>query len=129
MKTKIALITLVCLTGCATITRGRHEALIIETEPGGATATLSSGETCTTPCSLLLIRKNDVHVQLAKEGFVSVQTDVRSQISGAGAAGMAGNVLVGGGIGVIVDAMSGATKKFVPNPLHVKLEPIVSGVK
>jgi hypothetical protein len=35
---------------------------------------------------------------------------------------MAGNVLVGGLIGVGVDAASGATKELKPNPLAVTLE-------
>jgi hypothetical protein len=37
---------------------------------------------------------------------------------------MAGNVLVGGLIGVAVDAGSGATQELVPNPLNVTLEPL-----
>jgi hypothetical protein len=35
---------------------------------------------------------------------------------------MAGNVLVGGLIGIGVDAYSGAMNDLVPNPLSVKLE-------
>ena len=37
---------------------------------------------------------------------------------------MAGNVIVGGLIGVAVDAMSGATKKLTPNPVKLTLEPV-----
>jgi hypothetical protein len=36
---------------------------------------------------------------------------------------MAGNVLVGGLIGGVIDANSGATQELVPNPLRVTLEP------
>jgi len=35
---------------------------------------------------------------------------------------MAGNVLVGGIIGGVIDANSGATQELVPNPLRVTLE-------
>jgi hypothetical protein len=41
-------------------------------------------------------------------------------------AGMAGNILLGGIVGVVVDATSGATKELKPNPLRVKLEPIAA---
>ena len=109
--------------GCATITRGSSEVLVIDTDPPGAAATLSSGHACKTPCSIELKRKNNVHVKIEKDGYETVETDVSSQISNAGAAGMAGNVLLGGLIGVGVDAATGATKQLVPNPLKVKLEP------
>ena len=35
---------------------------------------------------------------------------------------MAGNVILGGGIGAILDANNGATQELVPNPLKVTLE-------
>jgi hypothetical protein len=41
---------------------------------------------------------------------------------------MAGNVLVGGLIGVAIDAGSGATKELKPNPLVVKLVQIAAKV-
>ena len=50
-----------------------------------------------------------------------MQTQILSQVAGAGAAGMAGNVLIGGLIGIGVDAASGATKELKPNPLVLKL--------
>ncbi|KAF1691350.1 hypothetical protein CSC64_09455 [Pseudoxanthomonas koreensis] len=108
-------------SGCATVTRGTTQALTIETSPSGATASLSNGEQCGTPCTLKVKRKYPVTVELCKAGFDPVVTTIQSQVSGAGAAGMAGNVLVGGLIGVGVDAASGATKELRPNPLVVQL--------
>ena len=40
----------------------------------------------------------------------------------AGGAGLAGNVLLGGVIGLGVDAATGAAFDLVPNPLKVTLE-------
>jgi heme A synthase len=113
------------LTGCATITRGTTEVLVVETDPPGATVEISSGHQCSSPCTVELKRKHDYHVKIAKAGYEPIETDVKSQIVGAGAAGMAGNVLVGGLIGVGVDALSGATKGLKPNPLSVNLAPAV----
>lgn len=107
--------------GCATITRGTTQALTIDSTPIGATVSLSNGERCETPCTLTLKRKYPLAVELCKSGFRPVLTQVHSQIAGSGAAGMAGNVLVGGLIGVGVDAASGATKDLRPNPLAVTL--------
>jgi hypothetical protein len=110
--------------GCATITRGTSEAWTVQSEPIGAEVTLSTGQQCVTPCTLKLKRKHPFAVTVEKAGFETVQTQIESQVAGAGAAGMAGNVLVGGLIGIGVDAASGATKELKPNPLVLKLVPI-----
>lgn len=119
----VATIAVATLSGCATITRGTTEAWTVESDPAGAQVTLSSGETCTTPCTLEKKRKDPFQVTVELDGYDTVQTQVLSQVSGGGAAGMAGNVLVGGLIGVGVDAASGATKELKPNPLVIKLVP------
>jgi hypothetical protein len=74
------------------------------------------------PCTLKLKRKESFTVTIHKPGYRKVTTQVISQVAGAGAAGMAGNVIVGGIIGVGVDAATGATKELKPNPLEVVLE-------
>ena len=110
-------------SACATITRGTTEAWTVESEPAGAEVVLSSGETCITPCTLKKKRKHAFEVTVTKPGFEPVITSVLSQIAKAGAAGMAGNIIFGGIIGVGVDAGSGATKELKPNPLVLKLVP------
>jgi hypothetical protein len=117
-----ALLTL-GLSGCATVTRGTSQAWTVETDPAGADVVLSSGERCKTPCTLKKKRKHGFTVDITKDGYEPVRTEVLSSISGAGATGMAGNVLVGGIIGIGIDAGSGATKDLKPNPLVVKLVP------
>lgn len=110
-------------TGCATITRGTTEVLVIETTPVGADVELSNGMRCKTPCSLEMKRKNAVVVDISKDGYESVRVNVLPQIAGAGAAGMAGNVILGGVIGAGVDAATGATKQLKPNPVSITLVP------
>jgi hypothetical protein len=50
------------------------------------------------------------------------QVMVRTKMSGGGAAGMAGNVL----IGVVVDASTGAGLDHDPNPVIARLKPLES---
>jgi len=109
------------LSGCATVTRGTTDTLQIQSEPSAAEVELSTGQTCRTPCSFELKRKRDLRVVMRKEGFHDADIAVESKVAGAGAAGMAGNVLIGGIIGVGVDAATGATKSLKPNPVHVHL--------
>ena len=119
------LAALASLQGCATITRGTTEVLVIDTQPPGADVRIDPvGHTCKTPCSVELKRKKDVIVQIEKAGYEPVKVTVLSEIAGAGAAGMAGNAIVGGLIGVAVDAASGATKKLTPNPIKLTLVPV-----
>ncbi len=120
--TTVAALSLTALSGCATITRGTTQAWTVNTQPSAATITLSSGETCQSPCTLKLRRKFPFTVDICKPGYKRVDTTVQTQVAGAGAAGMAGNVLVGGIIGAGIDAGSGAMKDLVPNPLDITLE-------
>ena len=109
------------VTGCATVTRGRTQDFVINTTPSGATATLSTGETCTTPCTLTRPRNEEFTVTLTREGFETSTHMIDHRTSGGGGTAMAGNVLVGGLIGAGVDAASGATQDLYPNPLDVTL--------
>jgi len=112
------------LSACASVTRGTTEAFVIETDPPGAQAELSNGRHCTTPCTMTLPRRSNFTVDLTKDGYEDVQANVTNTTSGAGAAGMAGNVLVGGIIGIAVDATTGATQDLTPNPLSITMVPI-----
>jgi hypothetical protein len=112
------------LGACATVTRGSHQAWTIETTPGGAAVKTSTGFACdATPCTFKLPRKNEFDVTVTKAGYKTYTTHITNEITGKGGAAMAGNVLVGGLIGVGVDAATGATKDLKPNPLQVTLEP------
>ena len=124
MKTAVLLASLVTLASCATITRGTTEAFVVYTVPAGAYVRLSTGQECnSTPCTFARIpRESEFTVEIRKEGYRTVTANVSHQTSGQGGAGMAGNVLVGGIIGLAVDANSGATQDLVPNPLTVHLE-------
>ncbi len=114
------------LSGCATITRGTTEILVIETTPPGADVDLSSGLRCKTPCSLEMKHKNAVVLDISKQGYEPQRVNVLSEVAGAGAAGMAGNVILGGVIGAGIDVATGATKRLKPNPVVVTLVPIAS---
>lgn len=109
----------VLLGSCASVWRGTKETYNLTTEPPGALATFSTGLTCTTPCSPKMKHKRPFTVTLEKEGYQTVEMVVDSRVSKT----TAGNAAIGGGIGLGVDAITGAMKKLVPNPAHVVLEP------
>jgi hypothetical protein len=125
MSTKPILLFFFFLTtlyGCATITRGTTEALVVNSSPSGAKVTLSNGMTGETPASFKVDRDEELVVTISKPGYETVTVNVNCQVAGAGAAGMAGNVIVGGLIGAAIDAGSGAMMEHKPNPIEVTLE-------
>ena len=69
------------LSGCATITRGTTEILVIETTPPGADVDLSSGLRCKTPCSLEVKHKNAVVLDISKLGFEPQRVNVTCRLS------------------------------------------------
>ena len=111
------------LSGCATVTRGTNDALVVNSSPQGAQVELSNGMSCTsTPCVFRLPRKSNLAVKVSKAGCQTVTTNVTHKTAGSGAAGVAGNVVLGGVIGLGVDAISGASQDLVPNPVEVTLQ-------
>lgn len=111
------------LSACATITRGTTTAFTVESTPPAAEVKTSTGFTCpATPCTFKMPRKEGFSVTVSKAGYKPLTTDIVTKMSGGGAAGMAGNVLAGGIIGIGVDASSGALNDLSPNPLKVTLD-------
>lgn len=111
-------------SSCATITRGRNDVLVVESDPLGATVTTSLGLTGKTPATFTVNRRGGFVVKIEREGYETVEVQVSSKIHGAGGTAMAGNILLGGLIGAAVDAGTGAMYDVVPNPIKVKLVPL-----
>jgi PEGA domain-containing protein len=121
-----AAIILPCF-GCASVTRGTTENISISTTPAGATADISGLEiptACVTPCVVQAKRNADITVTVNKEGYEPQIIPLTKEIPGSGAAGFAGNVLLGGLIGMGVDAATGAAQDHKPNPVIVTLQPL-----
>ena len=112
------------LPACATVTRGTKETYIIESTPSAAEVTLSTGETCVTPCKLKLKRKEEFTARFAKAGYQSAEAQVESKFKGGGGVAAAGNVLIGGVIGAVLDGTNGSLMDLTPNPLRIKLIPV-----
>lgn len=110
--------------GCGTITRGTDEPVAFLSDPPGAAVTTTKGYACpATPCSIKVERSDEFDVTFTKPGYQPQVVPVRTEVVGKGAAGMAGNILVGGVIGIGVDAATGAAFDHKPNPVSVVLVP------
>jgi hypothetical protein len=69
-------------------------------------------------------RNADITVTINKEGYEPQVVPLTKEIPATGAAGFAGNVLLGGLVGMGVDAATGAALDHKPNPVIVTLQPL-----
>lgn len=113
------------LTGCSTITTGTTQSFTVETpHADGARCVLKDTKNPesvieSTP-KLVTVVKGDgpMTIRCSKVGFKDTELIVEE-----GFAGMTlGNVILGGGVGIIVDAASGAAQEY-PVSVAVWLEP------
>jgi len=114
------------LGGCASVARGTTETISVESTPPGAEAIISGLDnpmTCVTPCAVVAKRNADISVTVQKTGYEPQVVQLIKEIPPAGAAGFAGNVLLGGLVGMGVDAVTGAATDHKPNPVIVTLQP------
>jgi hypothetical protein len=116
------------LAGCATIVRGTTQAVAVDT-PGvqGAACTLTSPAigtvTVITPGTTTLSKsKESITVRCTKECYF----DGSGVISSSFEAMTAGNIILGGVIGLGVDAASGAMNNYTPS-IQVLMQPNPDG--
>ena len=120
----VLFLPLLFFTSCATITRGVHDKLTVTSDPSGANVVLSTGERGVTPTKFVKERRTEAFtVTVSKPGYASQTVKVESKFGGTGGGAMAGNLLLGGAIGIGVDAGTGAYKSLYPNPVSVHLAP------
>jgi len=111
-------------TGCATVTKGVSQTVTIQTVPEGATCTLERdgkviGAVNPTPASVSVGKgRKDVLVSCEKAGYLKSSESLSATFQ----AMTAGNILIGGLIGVAVDAASGAMNEY-PDSLAITLLP------
>lgn len=115
---------IVLCTGCASVTQGTTHSLRIEaaTENGelidGADCTLKNdqGTTIAKSGDSTLVRRSskDLEVTCAATG----EADAKGRLVSRANAGLAGNILIGGGIGAIIDHNTGAAYTY---PTWVRL--------
>jgi hypothetical protein len=128
---KMRIVAVVCVAAsvgaCASITRGTDEQVGFHSEPAGAEVRTSTGLACpSTPCTIAVPRKDQFVATFTKAGYHPQQVMVGTKVGGGGALGLAGNALVGGVVGIVVDASTGAGMDHEPNPVIAQLKPLGS---
>jgi hypothetical protein len=99
--------------GCASITNGTSQSINVNSDPGEADCTLSRGgrelATVKTPAPVKVKRESKtIQVVCKKEGYRDGETSMDARFETA----TLGNLIVGGVVGLAVDAASGAYQRY-----------------
>lgn len=122
----VGVIAACAISGCATITSGTDQGIRVVTERDvtGASCTLvdSKGNRAfipRTPGTAYITRGNaPLIISCNKPGYRPATLEIDEEIAGAAM----GNVILGGGIGIIFDASSGAAQRY-PDEVVIWMEP------
>lgn len=119
------LMAVMSLGACATIIEGTDQPVGIITTPPGAECTLTRdskviAQVSPTPGQVVVEKsKNDILIDCKKEGYQPVRIVAKSSFNGT----TFGNLLLGGVVGVVVDASSGANQEY-PESITIPLTPL-----
>jgi hypothetical protein len=126
MKWRIVLIFLLSgLLGCVSTP---DEQWVVQTEPPGATVTLSTGQSCpVTPCSILITTGENFDVTIEKPGYQTVRAKVVRRVRSGDVACVVAILIIGGMAGGAGSGSECDISSLVhPNPFRVELTPIRS---
>ncbi|MDQ1162585.1 hypothetical protein QE422_002953 [Chryseobacterium sp. SORGH_AS 447] len=107
------------MTSCATILTGTKDKITFNSTPEGAKVIHKGIEKCTTPCTAEIPRSlSKQMVTFEKEGFNTKEVKLTKTFNPVTLV----NILLGGAIGVGIDAATGSLTKYSPKDYKVELE-------
>jgi len=112
----------IATTGCATIIKGTSQDVSVSSTPAGASVLIRSNAGAdvfqgTTPASAKLAKKREYTVTVSNPGYEDVRVAITQSFEGW----FIGNLLCGGIIGGVIDAVDGAMWNLEPNMINVTL--------
>jgi hypothetical protein len=123
MKKKLSISLLIgaalSVTSCATIITGTKDKISFTSTPEGAKVMHKGVEKCTTPCTAEISRSlSKQTVTFEKEGFSNNEVKLTKTFNAVSLV----NILLGGAIGIGIDAATGSLTKYSPKEYKVELE-------
>lgn len=111
------LLACILLVGCGTIIHGGSQDVSVASEPSGATVEIDGTEVGDTPLTKSLDRGSQHTIEISMDGYQAEQVVVDKNVSGW----VAGNIVFGGLIGLVVDASTGGMYKLSPTQVRQTL--------
>lgn len=120
----LALLAAIALPACSTITEGPSQGMLVVTDPPGARCEVRQrGEVVATieqTPGTAVVHKSpfDITIDCVRSGHYPGAAVVNSEMDNR----TYGNLLIGGGIGLIVDASTGAWNQY-PRTVRIRMQP------
>lgn len=123
MKNKLSVVLLagiaLSVTSCASILTGTKDKITFNSTPEGAKVFHKGIEKCTTPCTAEIPRSlSKQMVTFEKEGFTTKEVKLTKTFNPVTLV----NILLGGAIGVGIDAATGSLTKYSPKAYQIELD-------
>lgn len=121
MKTLLSfsLVLSLALSSCCTIVNGKYDDVNVSSNVTGATVKVDGLEKGKTPCNVEVKRTGGQVLTVEKAGYETHSTQLTTSISGW----LFGNLLLGGIIGLAVDAASDSWADVEPDSVNANLTP------
>lgn len=113
---------------CASIIHGKSQDIFISSQPKGAKISVDDKDYGLTPKTLGLPRmgrmdgepssKKEYKITITLDGYMPYETILQRKVDGW----FFGNLLVGGIIGIVVDAVTGSMYKLTPNQISAQMK-------
>jgi len=113
----LLLVLLFAATSCATIMNTSKQTITFSSNPTNAEVFINSERAGVTPITKSLERKGEYHIKITLNGYYPYEKKLTRKIDGW----FFGNILLGGIIGIIVDASTGAMYQLTPGQIKALL--------
>lgn len=114
----IVIVSVICLSSCATLLSEDYTKVTIHSDPVGATIYANGMEKGKTPATVMLHNDQSYHITLKKEGYKDAQATLTRKIKGGY---QVLDFLVTGLIGNVVDLFNDAGYQLKPDQLSLTL--------
>ena len=126
--TQVSLLALsLTVMSCATIVNGSRQTVDFSSQPAGATVSINGAKHGTTPTQVRLKRNANMpgspsgrgyyDVKIELDGYYPYEVKVKREFNGW----FIGNIVIGGLIGIIVDAATGSMYKLSPDQVIAQM--------
>ena len=108
----LIIFSFILMTGCATIFKGAHADVRVNSDPAGASIFINKIDKGTTPQTLSLKRNRNYTLVFKKEGYEPVRMEVTKDFDIATT--IVGNIFSWALLGIVVDVATGAAYSLEP---------------
>ena len=120
LSRSILILIIFSFSGCATIMHGSRQEMFLTCEPRIASVYVDGHYIGNTPMNTRLSRGKDHQLRIELQGYKPFETTLTRRLDGW----VFGNILLGGIIGIAVDAANGSMYRLSPRDLYPELTPM-----